>query len=354
MTSRAQSEPSSRLTSVKCGMATDIKLSLDEFLMFDPSLMVDRYFSRESTSKRISIVDACKSLRGRHRSHEDAACFTLCFSADAELNARIDIPKQVRERSLFSLYWPSETQSNYFKYRNKLFHTYQEKYKSHPNMTYAGTTDWIHVISGTLLLTIIKPTKLNLLRYTSWSEPEQFVPEEKTCFQYELKDGNFITIPPGWISMREAVKTTFAMGGEFLNADDLSTQLEAFEKDIARAHGYGDCERDTEIRHLYWFFAAHILSDPLKVKLSTYDLSTLDNFRGTMSNWRIRSRKAESEREQYISPRHYAPAGIQIDIICKDLNRFFNLKFHGRRSLKGSKDPVDIASAHPSIDSQSN
>lgn len=333
----------------KWGILPALHLALDEFLIFDCDLMVEKTLSEEQSSQSVPIKEACSSLRLSHEDRRDAACFTLSLSSCEGLDEKIDLPKIVKERSLFELYWPNRKLSNFFKKRNKLFHAYQRRYKSAPYIAYGGLSEWIYVTQGNLTVTVIEPTAGNRLRLDSVYDSEDFEPEPDTWKKIALKECQFLVIPSGFISTRVANRLTFAYGGEMLHTDDIATQLKVFQEDVIRTYGLHSLDRDSEIRHLYWFFAVHYLDT--KVELRNQD--TADILRPHLAEWhrymRLTENKSTAKHPFMMPPIIYAPPTIQTSLIVDDLRRK-----QPRKSLKGVKNPIDSNTSQTSVDDQPN
>uniref|UniRef100_A0A6G1S6I4 Histone lysine demethylase PHF8 n=1 Tax=Aceria tosichella TaxID=561515 RepID=A0A6G1S6I4_9ACAR len=331
------------------GIQHDLKLSLDEFYLFDPSINVDKISSRQKTASSVPIERACRSMRRKHGSQEDPAYYSVCLSLNEEINQTIDLPRVIREKSFYEKYWPSDCLSNFFKYRNKLFHAYQEGYKSHPYIPYGGLTEWLYIISGSITVTLIQPTTKNLCKYSALSDDDSLEPEADTVNELLLKEGNFLVIPAGWISIREANRTTFAFGGELLHDDNIIGQLDAFNNDLAGLTSSCDpscLEKDAEIRYMYWFYAIHLLNRTNALKHSI-DVS-IECLKSHLEQWKNRSAKLIRSKEPYVKPTAFVPPGIKADIIVKDLQaRQSQFK---RRSFKGTKDPIDVPKSHLGVD----
>jgi hypothetical protein len=322
------------------GIQQDLKLTLDEFYLFDSNMEVQKVLSEETTTNCVKIEAACKAMRTRHSS--SPACYSLCLTLNEELDKMIDLPRMIKEKSFYLRFWPSEYMSNFFKYKHKIFYAYQSGYKSHPYRAYGGLTEWLYVISGSIVVTIIKPTKINLSKFSALTEHEILDPESNTSQSFHLCEGEFFVIPIGFISTKKAVRTTFVLGGELLHQDNLIAQLEAFDDDVIRCEDSFNLSRqiiDAEIRYIYWFFAIHHLKSFQTSKhLSN---SAVECLKSHLENWRIKSVKLIKANEPYLKPSLYVPPGIRVDKIVKDIQyRSCQIK---RRSLKGSKDPVDVS-----------
>jgi hypothetical protein len=330
------------------GIRQDFRLTLDEFFLFDPNLRAQKINSKEIACKDVKIETACKAMRKKNLSQSEAACFSLCLSANDKLNSMIELPRLIKEKSLFEKYWPSKDLSNFFKYKNKLFHAYQAHYESRPYIAYGGLTEWLYVFTGKMSIILIKPTQLNLCKYSTLSHHDDLIPEHHTAQELHLVGGDFFIIPAGWISIRRANQTTFVLGGEILHHDDLVGQFEVFDNDVIRLTNSCDLiiqQNDAEIRYIYWFYAVHLLNHPLALKQTSDEC--LECLKSHLENWRLKFNKLHSTKELYISPSAFAPTGIRIDLVIRDLQRFHSSK---RRSLKGSKDPVDVSKEHLAID----
>lgn len=342
------------------GIPEGLKLTLDEFLLFDASLVVAKILSGEKYARSVTIQEACKSMRKKPK-HREASCFTLSISADDELNEIIDMPNYVKEHSLFNTHWPYERVSKYFKKRNKLFHGFQEGYKSFPYSAYGGLSEWIYVISGTLDVTLYKPTKLNLLRHSTLSEDETFIPEEKSESYFKLKEGSLLTIPSSWISIRKAKRNTFALGGELLHYQDLITQMDALMRDVVTTNGRYFYERDSEIRAMYWFFAANLVPGSKTkdskitkaIELSKFDTQTSDCLRKYLTEWKMKHKKSLSDKNACLPAGVYAPDGIRIDLILRDLNKSHTHLHTRRKSIKSEKNTVDVSMSQTSTEDKS-
>lgn len=329
------------------GIQADLKVTLDEFYLFDPNFEVERVFSKESTATNVGIESACRLMRKKR--WKDPASYSLCLSLNEQLNQTIELPKMIKEKSFYEKYWPSGYLSNFFKYKHKLFHVYQNGYKSHPYISYGGLTEWLYISSGELSITLIEPTKINLCKYSALSEHEDLEPEKNTATSLTLEQNNFLVIPTGWISIRKAIRTTFAFGGELLHQDNIPAQMEAFDRDVTGLTSSCDSasDRDTEIRSLYWFFTMHLLNNP--AALRNFPDGSLESLKSHLETWKAKSTRLNKTREPYLKPTMFVPLGIKADVIVRDLQTKSSHK-RARRSLKGSKDPIDVTMIHLAVD----
>lgn len=325
------------------GIQHDLKMSLDEFYLHDPTIKAQRVFSRKLNQEEIRIDIACKAMRKKKVKQDLAAAYTVFIAPHEELDATIDIPRMIKEKSLFTRYWPKEYFSNYLKYRNKFFQAYQENFLSRPYIAYGGMSEWIYVISGLLKVTLIQPTELNLCKYFTLNDHEHFIAQDKTSKVLNLRDGHFLVIPAGYISIREATKTTFTFGGEILHDDNLSNQLSIFEKQqISGVANIHNTDIDAEIRSLYWFYAIHVLKN-----LKLHKPDDLQSMKSHLSAWKFKYKKYCSEKDAYVKPNCFAPNGIQIESIVCDLNRLCR-----KPAVKRFKNSIDVPEVHLAIEYQ--
>lgn len=301
------------------GLDKDSKLeiSLDEFFLFDSKIKVMRQDSRETQQRIVDIEDACKHFRKRG---PHPACFIIHISSHDRLDPLFKLPKVVEEKSLFHNYWPAKHFSNYLRQRNKLFYACWEGYVSPPVIAYGGATEWLYIISGSLELTLIEPTDLNLCKYSQFNDGEEFKPISNTSAKFVLDKETFMMIPAGYITVKRALRATWAYGGEMLHGDNLPSQVESFEGDIVRTAGKFAHERDSEIRHMYWFYASHLLQVSHKYFNKASEEATIA-LRKCLAEWRIKFKKADPTTDPYIQPNLFAPFGLDLDAIVKDLRR---------------------------------
>lgn len=295
------------------GLDGDSKLAitLDEFYLYDRGISVEKLFSRETRSEPISIKKAALHLRRRKA---PPVCFILHISSHDRIDALFVLPKIILDNSLFYKYWPNTKHSNYFKQRNKLFYSYLPNYVSPPTMAYGGATEWLYIMSGVLELTLIEPTDLNLCKYSQFSDGEEFKPESNTSTTFTLQEESFMVIPAGHISIKKALKVTCAYGGELLHDDNLSSQIGLFQRDVMRTAGIFAHERDKEIRHMYWFYASHLLQPKSPIR---QDGQTIRSLLSCLIAWKLRY----WEHDVYTQPDLYAPFGIAVDAIVIALKR---------------------------------
>lgn len=322
-------------------------LTFDEFYPFRNRVKCDKICFRGSRPSKASILEAMKFMRtlpAKNR-QELPCCYSLSISSNDDLDSDFSLPEIVRENDMFTNFWPQRKLSNYLRERNKLFHGLSKGYESSPRIAYGGTTEWLQIISGILHVTLYKPTERNLIKFSAWTPNETFKLEEGTRSKHDMTPGSFLMIPPGYISIRRAKSDCFMMGGEFLQLKPLAAQLERLEIDIMNSNGRYP-ERDSEIRSMYWFFAAKILSPGGRATLLSLNFKNAEYLKNSLLEWKKRNKTT-------VVPQNlYAPTGIQIDLICRDIGQ--HISAISRKSFKSQVDLVNILNDQTSAYNKTN
>lgn len=316
------------------GLMREPNLTLDEFIPFNPH--VQRYRKRNNEPKRSGIIEAAKTMRIPVIKRKEPYSYFFSLSNHEDLDSAFNIPKDIEDIDLFTQYWPIRSSSTYLKSRNKLFNCYHEGYISGPQTTYGGMSEWIQAFSGSLKLTLIEPTETNALKQTAWEKNEPFIPEHGTSRSFIIGPGQFMIIPHGWIVIRKALQDTYAFSGEFLHPYAIISQLECFESDIYNSNARFNLERDIEIRYLYWLCVGKSLVGN-KEFFDPMEINELTTLKFSLQEWRQQFKTGSAAHHTY------APPGIQLSLIIKDLGHLINQRQkRGRGSLKGSKNSINI------------
>jgi len=326
------------------GLHKQPSLTLDEFFLIDTNFTVQAIQSLDSSRTNMTISEACQSMRVPLGERDDSYCFRLSISCKKELDEDFRSPKMVQKVDMYGLFWPVKDASVYLKEENRLFYAFQSGYESQPHSVYGGMSEWLQVISGEIELTLIKPTKLNLTKYSSWEPPEQFKPEVNTTIIHTLVSDSFIVIPCGWIRIFKANQDTCALAGRFLNVRSLAAQLDCLARDIINTNGKYASKRDVEIRCLYWITIARLLDDHMERSakrergdtvneemeesmLSSLNVKTLELLKRTLTDWR-------AKHKSICTPMNlYAPSGIQLSLIVTDLTNYIKSRSTPRKPL---------------------
>ncbi|KAI0371831.1 Clavaminate synthase-like protein [Pilatotrama ljubarskyi] len=106
------------------------------------------------------------------------------------------------------------------------------------HIDFAGSSVYYHILSGAKVFYFIRPTPANLAAYERWSgtEVQNHSWLGDMCdevFKVELKTGNTMIIPTGWIHAVYTPVDTLVFGGNFLHSYNVPTQLRVREIEIA-------------------------------------------------------------------------------------------------------------------------
>ncbi|RUS19741.1 hypothetical protein BC937DRAFT_87004 [Endogone sp. FLAS-F59071] len=136
-----------------------------------------------------------------------------------ELAKQIVRPRIVRELDWTDHIWPAEL----------------KKKSEYPKVQlYCLMSVFYHILSGSKIFYFIPPTEKNLKKYERWSsssdQPTTFLGDEvKECYSVELKAGNTMIIPTGWIHAVYTASDSLVIGGNFLHGFNIATQLRVYE-----------------------------------------------------------------------------------------------------------------------------
>ncbi|KAI0822678.1 Clavaminate synthase-like protein [Trametes gibbosa] len=106
------------------------------------------------------------------------------------------------------------------------------------HIDFAGSSVYYHILNGAKVFYFIRPTPANLAAYERWSgtEVQNHSWLGDMCdevFKVELKTGNTMIIPTGWIHAVYTPVDTLVFGGNFLHSYNVQTQLRVREIELA-------------------------------------------------------------------------------------------------------------------------
>ena len=102
------------------------------------------------------------------------------------------------------------------------------------HIDFGGTSVWYHAFSGEKHFFLIKPTPGNLSLYERWmclsNKSETFLGDMvDKCYKLELKQGQTLFIPTGWIHAVYTPVNSVVFGGHFLHSLNIQLQLKVNE-----------------------------------------------------------------------------------------------------------------------------
>ncbi|KAF2345064.1 JmjC domain [Trinorchestia longiramus] len=98
------------------------------------------------------------------------------------------------------------------------------------HIDFGGTSVWYHVLWGEKVFYLIRPTEANLVLYQRWmkasNHSEMFFGDQvDACYKCEVKAGETLFIPTGWIHAVLTPTDTLVFGGNFLHNYNIVLQL---------------------------------------------------------------------------------------------------------------------------------
>ncbi|KAG8874642.1 JmjC domain-containing histone demethylation protein 1 [Tulasnella sp. 331] len=144
------------------------------------------------------------------------------------------------------------------------------------HIDFAGSSVFYHVLKGAKVFYFIRPTRTNLAAYEKWSGSEMqattwlgdLVDE---VIKVELKQGNTMFIPTGWIHAVHTPEDSLVFGGNFLHSYNIATQLRVREVEIATR--VPKKFRFPLFQRICWYVAEHYVQ-LLKTPLNTTSTTT--------------------------------------------------------------------------------
>ncbi|ODQ50425.1 Clavaminate synthase-like protein [Saitoella complicata NRRL Y-17804] len=104
------------------------------------------------------------------------------------------------------------------------------------HVDFAASSVWYHVVQGTKTFLFVPPTPANLRKYELWclssDQKKTWYPDTLTssgstqCVKVELRQGDTMCIPSGWIHAVYTPTDSLVIGGNFLTPINIPTQLE--------------------------------------------------------------------------------------------------------------------------------
>lgn len=107
------------------------------------------------------------------------------------------------------------------------------------HVDFAASSVWYHICKGGKTFYFIRPTAENLKQYERWSgssdrqENTWLGDQVDAVVKVELKAGDTMIIPTGWIHAVYTPSDSLVFGGNFLHSLNIPTQLELYRIEIA-------------------------------------------------------------------------------------------------------------------------
>jgi hypothetical protein len=98
------------------------------------------------------------------------------------------------------------------------------------HVDFGGSSVWYHIVKGDKIFYLIEPTEENLNIYEDWNtlknHSEIFLADRvKNCYKFELKQGQTVFLPAGWIHAVFTPNDSLVFGGNFLQSFSIPMQI---------------------------------------------------------------------------------------------------------------------------------
>jgi lysine-specific demethylase PHF8 len=105
------------------------------------------------------------------------------------------------------------------------------------HIDFGGSSVWYHLVKGDKMFYLIEPTDENLRAYENWysqkNHNEIFLADKvKNCYKFEIKEGNTIILPSGWIHAVYTPYDSLVFGGNFLQSYSIPMQVKVYEMEL--------------------------------------------------------------------------------------------------------------------------
>lgn len=182
-------------------------------------------------------------------------------------------PKVVRDIDLQDSVWPQEEKDK-GKWPNVQFYCLMSVADSYTDfhIDFGGSSVYYHILKGKKTFFFIPPKPKHLKAYEEWNEsPEQnftFLPHiTKECYRVDLKEGDTMLIPSGWIHAVWTPETSLVIGGNFLTRMSFQNQFKVAE--VEQNNHTPMKFRYPFFQRIMWYTVLQYLSeDPLPQEVS--------------------------------------------------------------------------------------
>ncbi|KAG0220526.1 hypothetical protein B0O80DRAFT_476084 [Mortierella sp. GBAus27b] len=234
------------------------------------------------------------------------------------LAAQIRRPNVVRELDWIENFWPKELQATEFpKVQLYCLMSVKDSFTDF-HIDFAGSSVFYHILSGSKTFFFVEPTSTHLRKYAKWSSSSEqsttFFGDEVAgkCHKVELKQGDTMLIPAGWIHAVYTPSSSVVIGGNFIHSLHIPMQFRVcdieMETDVSPKFRFPFFEK------LNWFVALGCVergSDYLST-LSSTELSGLLVLTVHLYN---RQKKLKNETAHLIKEeRHMIRASIPAEV----------------------------------------
>ncbi|XP_031568389.1 lysine-specific demethylase 7B-like [Actinia tenebrosa] len=242
------------------------------------------------------------------------------------LSPLVQIPTVVRDMDWVNHAWPTDLPEDSPHKR-----PYVQKYclmsvkncYTDFHVDFGGTSVWYHVLRGEKVFYFVEPTPTNLEQYHKWvispSQSEVFFGNMvNKCYKVNIKQGQTLFIPTGWIHGVFTPTDSLVFGGNFLHSFNIGLQLEIYDLEIK-------LKTPTKFQHPFYetvnWYAAIYLLDKLKGflengnKVPQYITKGLRALADKLKEW-------STKGEEFVKyHKFFIPDGVQPGKLIRSLNK---------------------------------
>ncbi|KAG0347766.1 JmjC domain-containing histone demethylation protein 1 [Podila humilis] len=147
-------------------------------------------------------------------------------------------PTVVRELDWIENFWPEGLRKSEFpKVQLYCLMSVKNSYTDF-HIDFAGSSVFYHILSGAKTFYFVEPTSTNLKKYSKWSSSSSqsttFFGDEipGKCHKVELRQGETMLIPSGWIHSVYTPESSIVIGGNFIHSIHIPMQYKVVNIEI--------------------------------------------------------------------------------------------------------------------------
>ncbi|KAG0039169.1 hypothetical protein BGZ82_009429 [Podila clonocystis] len=133
----------------------------------------------------------------------------------------IVLPRVVRELDWVNNFWPKDRATTMPQVQLYCLMSIQGSFTNF-HIDFGGSSVFYHVLSGSKIFYVMEPTMENLKKYAEWSMDQEanFFSDlvDGQCYKVELKEGDTMFIPAGWIHAVFTPTNSIVFGGNFIHS----------------------------------------------------------------------------------------------------------------------------------------
>ncbi|KAI8604579.1 hypothetical protein EDD21DRAFT_365924 [Dissophora ornata] len=151
---------------------------------------------------------------------------------------QVQRPRVVRELDWIENFWPKLLQGTEFpKVQLYCLMSVEDSFTDF-HIDFAGSSVFYHILSGSKTFFFVEPTSTHLRKYAKWSssadQSTTFFGDEVggKCYKVELKQGDTMLIPAGWIHAVYTPSSSVVIGGNFIHSLHIPMQYRISDIEI--------------------------------------------------------------------------------------------------------------------------